>query len=157
MPERYHLNAQDRDLVQAATILLKKAAAAETLRPAELVSVAKLQHVLSALPRVTPDLGVTVQVTGARREFGEIETWHYWEVAVEGDRLRSQHAIVFVIARVANFLRHILPIVAILHFRLQRGSVFFTRRRPRRRLHRPHCFLRHPHRRLPHHHLLRHP
>ena len=34
MPERYHLNAQDRDLVQAATILLKKAAAAETLRPA---------------------------------------------------------------------------------------------------------------------------
>lgn len=87
MPERYHLNAQDRDLLQAATILLKKAAAAETLRPAELVSVAKLQHVLSALPRVTPDLNVTVQITGPRREFGEIETWHYWEVAVEGDRL----------------------------------------------------------------------
>ena len=36
---------------------------------------------------MTPDLGVTVQVTGPRREFGEIETWHYWEVAVEGDRL----------------------------------------------------------------------
>jgi hypothetical protein len=87
MPERYNLNAQDRDLLQAATILLKKAAAAETLRPAELVSVARLQHVLSVLPRVTADLNVTVQVTGPRREFGEIETWHYWEVAVEGDRL----------------------------------------------------------------------
>lgn len=52
MPERYNLNARDRSLVQAATILLKRVAAAETLRPAELVSVAKLQHVLSVLPRV---------------------------------------------------------------------------------------------------------
>ena len=77
VPERYDLNAQDRDLLQAATILLKKAAGAESLRPAELVSVAKLQHVLSVLPRVTPDLEVTVQVTGPRRKFGEIETWHY--------------------------------------------------------------------------------
>jgi hypothetical protein len=87
MPERYNLNARDRSLLQAATNLLKRVAAAETLRPAELVSVAKLLHVLSILPRVTSDLEVTVQVTGPRREFGEIETLHYWEVAVEGERL----------------------------------------------------------------------
>lgn len=87
MPERYTLNTRDCWLLQAATVLLKMVAAAETLRPAELVSVAKLQHVLSVLPRVTPDLKVTVQVTGPRNRFGEIRTWHYWEVAVEGERL----------------------------------------------------------------------
>ena len=87
MPERYNLNARDRGLLQAASILLKKVAAAETLRSAELVSVAKLQHALSVLPRVTPDIEVTAHVTGLRRNFDEIETWHYWEVAVEGARL----------------------------------------------------------------------
>lgn len=87
MPERYDLSAQDRHLLKAAAILLKKVAAVETLRPAELVSVAKLLHVLSVVPRVTPDLAVAVQVTGPRREFGEIETWHYWQVEVEGELL----------------------------------------------------------------------
>ena len=87
MPPRYNLNATDRGLLQAATVLLQKVAAAETLRSKELVSVAKLQHVLSALPRLTPDLEVTVQVTGPRRKFGEIETLYYWEVAIEGERL----------------------------------------------------------------------
>jgi hypothetical protein len=36
---------------------------------------------------VTHDLEVIVQVTGPRRKFGEIETWHHWEVAVEEERL----------------------------------------------------------------------
>ncbi len=87
MTQRYILDDQDRDLLRAATALLKKVAAAELLRPAELVSIAKLQHVLAALPRVTPDIEVSVQVIGPRSNFGEIETWHYWEVAVEGERL----------------------------------------------------------------------
>jgi len=68
MPERYHLNAQDRDLLQAATILLKKVATAETLRPAELVSVAKLQHVLSALPRLHFGF-VLLRAAGDQEEF----------------------------------------------------------------------------------------
>lgn len=71
----------------AATALLKKIVGAEILRPAGLVSVAKLLHVLSRLPGVTPDLEVTVSVIGPRRKFGEIETWHYWDIGVEGEMI----------------------------------------------------------------------
>jgi len=87
MPKHYRFDERDRDLLTAAAALLKMVANAETLRPAELVSVAKLQHVLSLLPRVTHDLEVTVAVTGPRRNFGEAETWHYWEVGIEGKQL----------------------------------------------------------------------
>jgi hypothetical protein len=72
--ERYQFDAKDHALLGAAAALLKKVALADTTTPAELVSVAKLQHVLSVLPRVTPDLEVTVQVIGPQSKFGEIET-----------------------------------------------------------------------------------
>jgi hypothetical protein len=87
MPEHYRFNERDRALVTAAAALLKKVANAETLRPAELVSVAKLQHVLSILPRVTHDLEVTVSVVGPRRKVGEIETWHYWDIGIEQEQI----------------------------------------------------------------------
>lgn len=87
MPERYCFDEYDHALLGAAAVLLKKVATAETLRPAQLVSVAKLQHVLSRLPRVTPDLEVTVSVIGPRRKFGEVETWHYWDIVIEGEQL----------------------------------------------------------------------
>jgi hypothetical protein len=67
--------------------LLKKVAGEESLRPAQLVSVAKLQHVLSRVPRVTCGVEVSVSVTSPRRHFGEIETWHWWDVGVEGEQL----------------------------------------------------------------------
>jgi len=86
-PERYSFEGRDRALLTAAAVLLKKVAAAETLRPGQLVSVAKLRHVLSHLPRVTPDLDVTVSVISPRRKFGEVETWHYWDIAIEEEQL----------------------------------------------------------------------
>lgn len=81
---------RDRDLLEAASILLKKVAAAEVVRPAQLaqlVSVAKVMHALSRLPRATPGLDVTVSVIGPLREFDEIETWHYWDIGIEEERL----------------------------------------------------------------------
>jgi CheY-like chemotaxis protein len=87
MPESYRFDRKDRALLTAASGLLKKAANAEILRPAELVSVAKLQHVLSLLPRATHDLEITVSVLGPRRKFDEIETWHYWDIGIEGTRI----------------------------------------------------------------------
>lgn len=83
----YCIGERDEHLLRAATALLNKVASAETLRPAELVSVAKLQHVFSRLPQVTPYLEVTVSVIGSRRKFGEIETWHYWDIGVEGEMI----------------------------------------------------------------------
>lgn len=87
MNERYEFNAYDHALLRAAETLLKKVATAETTRPAELVSIAKLQHVLSILPRVTSGVEVSVSVACPRRIFGDIETMHWWEVAVEDERL----------------------------------------------------------------------
>lgn len=87
MPECYRFNSRDRDLIDAAAVLLKGVIAFEKLCPAQLVSVAKVQHVLSRLPRVTPDLDVTISVIGPHCNFDEVETWHYWDVAIEGKQL----------------------------------------------------------------------
>jgi hypothetical protein len=87
MSERYQFDANDLVLLQAAGAFLQKISTAGTVRPAKLVSIAKLLHVLSALPRVTTGISVTVSVSSPRRTFDEIETWHWWEVAVEEDRL----------------------------------------------------------------------
>jgi hypothetical protein len=63
MSERYRFNSEDEALLRAAAVLLKKVAAAKTTKAAELVSIAKLQHVLDALPRVTSGINVIVSVT----------------------------------------------------------------------------------------------
>jgi hypothetical protein len=83
LPGRYSFDGRDRGLLTASTSLLKRVTAAKILRPAELVSVAKLLHALSRLPRVTLVLDVRVYVSSPRRKFGEIETWHWWEVVAE--------------------------------------------------------------------------
>jgi hypothetical protein len=50
MSGKFQFDANDHELLRAASELLKKAATAVTTTPAELVSIAKLQHVISALP-----------------------------------------------------------------------------------------------------------
>jgi hypothetical protein len=87
MPKSYILKESDKALLADAAALLKKILLSEKLRPAELVSVAKLQHVLSAVPRVTADVEVTVSVISPRHKFGEIETWHYWDIGIEGEEI----------------------------------------------------------------------
>jgi hypothetical protein len=85
--ERYQFDAEDRALLRSAAAFLKKVSEAKTTTPAEMASIAKVQQVLSLLPRVPSDFEVTVSVSSPRRRFDEIETWHWWEVAVEGERL----------------------------------------------------------------------
>jgi tetratricopeptide (TPR) repeat protein len=87
MSERYRFNSQDREILEAATALLRKAASTEITKPAELASIAKLQHVLATLPRVTSDVNVTVSVISPRRKFGEIEIFHWWDIAIDDECL----------------------------------------------------------------------
>jgi hypothetical protein len=87
MSECYQFDADDDALLRAAVTLLKKVASSETTKPAQLVSIAKLQHVLSVLPRVTSGVNVSVSVACPRHMFGEIKTFHWWGVAVEDCRL----------------------------------------------------------------------
>ena len=92
MNARYKLDDNDATILAAAVVLLKKVAAAKTTTPAQLVSIAKLQHVFSVLPRVTPDLQVSVTVKSPRRKFGGIETWHWWDIDLEDERLSISSA-----------------------------------------------------------------
>jgi hypothetical protein len=86
--ESYVLSPQDKQLIAAAQSLLSKVARAPSLQPAQLVSVAKLQHALGRLPQVTALSYVHVSVSSPRRMFGDIETWHWWDVTIEDDSLR---------------------------------------------------------------------
>jgi hypothetical protein len=85
--ERYNLSSQDKTLLTAASALLRKIAAAELTQPAELVSIAKLQYVLSRLPRVTKNVTVAVSIQSPRRKFGEIKTWHWWDVCAADSKI----------------------------------------------------------------------
>jgi hypothetical protein len=81
--EQYEFNPNDRDLLRAAEALLKKVAAADTTKPAELVSIAKLQHVLSVLPRVTSGVEVSVSVSCP-----PAQVWRHRDDALVGGRGR---------------------------------------------------------------------
>jgi len=84
----YCFDEKDLALVASADLLLRKVIRAACVRPAHLVSVAKVLHVWSRLPRsTTNEMDVTVSVVSPRRRFGEIETYHWLEVHVEGDQL----------------------------------------------------------------------
>ncbi len=87
MSECYQFKSEDYALLEAAAVLLRRAAAAGITKAAELVSIAKLQHVLAALPRVTAGINVTVSVVSPRRKFDEIETFHWWGISVEDECL----------------------------------------------------------------------
>ncbi len=86
--DSYVLSPQDGSLIAAAQSLLSKVAQAPSLHPAQLVSVAKLQHALGRLPKVTDLSYIRVSVSSPRRMFSDIETWHWWDVVVEDDTLR---------------------------------------------------------------------
>jgi tetratricopeptide (TPR) repeat protein len=88
MSELYRLNSTDEDNLLAAGLLLRKLTASRTIRPAQLVTVAKLQYVLSMLPRVTNGVIASVSVCCPRHKFGDIETYHWWNFGIEDGRLR---------------------------------------------------------------------
>jgi hypothetical protein len=82
-PSEYALSEDDHTLIEAARSLLWKVMRSDTAQPAQLVSVAKLSHALTRLPRVTDGVGIHVSVCGPRRNFDEIETFHWWEVTLD--------------------------------------------------------------------------
>jgi hypothetical protein len=79
----YELSERDRDLVNAANGLLRKIANAETTSPAQLVSIAKLLHVFSLLPRTTTRLEMELSLTSPSRKFGDYETFPWWDVGIQ--------------------------------------------------------------------------
>ena len=73
LTEPYKFNDTDRNIVEAARLLLGKLCTPGTIRSAQLVTVAKLHHVLLKLPKVT--YGVTASATiSTQMKYAEIMT-----------------------------------------------------------------------------------
>ena len=88
MNQRYQFTPRDAELLWAANLLLRKVMASGKVRPAQMVTLAKLHHILTMLPRVTETVTASVSVCSPRRKFGEIETFHWWDFGVEGEVLK---------------------------------------------------------------------
>lgn len=80
---RYVLRDRDMRIVAAARLLLAKLAKSRLVRPTQLATVSRLQHAMDQLPNAIDDHAVKVSVTGPRRNFGEIETYHWWEISTQ--------------------------------------------------------------------------
>jgi hypothetical protein len=83
----YKYKTRDQTLVAAALKFLRKVAVATITKPGQLKTVAKLAYILTKFPEV-PDGGfISVMVSGPSRKYGELSTFHYWEVKVDGTTL----------------------------------------------------------------------
>ncbi len=80
---RYLLGHQDKKIVTASLDLLDKIVRSSFVRPAELVSIGKILHVLRTLPSVTDGVDVHVSLIGPRRSFDDREIYHWWDISVE--------------------------------------------------------------------------
>ena len=87
MSQSYKFTVRDTELLWSAMLLLRKVMASDKVRPAQMVTLAKLQHALSVLPRVTEDLTASVSVSCPRHKFEDIETYHWWDFGIENGRL----------------------------------------------------------------------
>lgn len=87
MSQRYQFVPRDAELIWSANLLLHKVMGSGKIRPAQMITVAKLQHVLSVLPRITQGVTASVSVSCPRRRFEEIETYHWWDFGIEDGRL----------------------------------------------------------------------
>lgn len=76
----YTMNVQDWVLARHASDLLNKLMQAPWVRPAERVTIAKLQHALLRLPRISDLEWINLTLSSPRKSFGEIETYHWWEI-----------------------------------------------------------------------------
>lgn len=80
MSSPYRLSKADKQVIAAIESLLKQLSRAEDIKPAEMVSVAKVLHVLSRLPRVTEGVSVTIEISyRVNREGGSSSSiWHFF-------------------------------------------------------------------------------
>ena len=81
------MSAFDSGFVAAAKLLVEKVLSGGAASAAQMVSAAKLLHVLNSLPRVNDDLDVSLSVNGPSRTFGDSTTFHWWNIRVSNGSL----------------------------------------------------------------------
>jgi len=78
MSERYRLNNDDLDILKAVRLLLRNMTELGVIRPAQLVTVAKLLHVLWAAPQVCESVSASVSIS-SRIKYQESSGSSSWE------------------------------------------------------------------------------
>ncbi len=84
-PTAYILSKRDKGILSAALLFLEKITRASFTRPAQLVSVAKVLHLLKRLPNTSnEEFDIRIEICGPTRYFGPNAISHSWCVQIEG-------------------------------------------------------------------------
>jgi hypothetical protein len=86
MRELYRLNNEDLDILEAAKLLLRNMTELGVVRPAQLVTVAKLLHVLWVVPQVCESVSASISIA-TRMEFAGITSSSCWQFSANEGRL----------------------------------------------------------------------
>lgn len=87
----YVMNEDDWVLTRSAADLLNKLMQAPWVHPAQRVTLAKLQHVLAKLPRVSELDFINLSLSGPQKFFGDIKVFDWWEIEVSDGELKIQN------------------------------------------------------------------
>jgi len=77
MPQNYLFNSEDKPIIFAVDGMVRRLIYSGRLRPAEIVSVAKILHVLVNLPSVNENVSVTIEVTAKREGDGRFKSFRF--------------------------------------------------------------------------------
>jgi hypothetical protein len=85
----YIFGSEDLEFLNAAKLLLRKVLQWNRLTFAQLITVAKVSHVINRLPRPSSEIEYAkISVSSPEKSFGEIRTFHWWDVMIEGQSIR---------------------------------------------------------------------
>jgi hypothetical protein len=79
MNEQYKLTSEDRNVLEAVRLLLRKLSEPYAVRPDQLISIAKVLHVASIAPRVcrTVNASVSVSIRTEEEEHRSLSCWQF--------------------------------------------------------------------------------
>ncbi len=83
----YVLSAQDRGIVAATRLLLRKISRLPGIKARQAEAVANVLGVFERLPRISEESNIAVSLAGPRHSYGEHKISHWWRIAVTGNEL----------------------------------------------------------------------
>lgn len=77
MPQKYRFDAEDKPVISEVDSLIRRLIYSARLQPAELVSVAKIWHVVVNLPSVNENVSVALELTANQEGHGRFKSFRF--------------------------------------------------------------------------------
>ena len=77
MPQNYRFNSEDKAVISEVNGLIRRLIYSGRLKPAEIVSVAKVLHVLVNLPSVNEEISVTIELSDNPEDHGRFRSLRF--------------------------------------------------------------------------------